>query len=171
MYSHGPLQKKGFYKINVDGAVFKKLGCCGVGAVIRNKYGQLMGAMRKKCDFPLKALEMEAKAIEEGIIFARELSLKKVIMESDAQVVVKSLSKKSMAPSSIIMVIEGAKMSLRGFDSWVVKHICRNKNSAAHIMAQNARFVSDVNVWVEDTPPVIEQQILYGASFMNDSIV
>ena len=52
---------------------------------------------------------MEAKAIEEGIIFARELSLKKVILESDAQVVVQSLSEKSMAPSSIIMVIEGAK--------------------------------------------------------------
>ena len=55
------------------------------------------------------------------------------------------------------MVIEGAKMSLCGFDSWVVNHICKNKNSATHIMAQNARFVSDVNVWVEDTPPVIEQ--------------
>ena len=45
--------------------------------IIRNEYGQLMGAMGKKCDFPLKALEVEAEAIEEGIIFARELSLKK----------------------------------------------------------------------------------------------
>ena len=94
--------------------------------VIRNEYGQLMGAMSKKWDFPLKALEVEAKAIEESIIFARELSLKKVILESDAQVVVKSLIEKSMAPSSIIMVIEGAKLSLRGFDSWVVNQICRN---------------------------------------------
>ena len=68
-----------------------------------------MGAMSKKCDLPLQALEVEAIAIEERIIFARELSLKKVILESDAQVVVKSLSEKSMAPSSIIMVIEGAK--------------------------------------------------------------
>ena len=85
--------------------------------VIRNKYGQLMRAMSKKCVFPLKALDVEAKAIEEGIIFGRELSLKKVILESDAQVVVKSLIEKSMAPSSIIMVIEGAKMSHRGFDS------------------------------------------------------
>ena len=54
-------------------------------------------------------------------------------------------------------MIEGAKMSLCGFDSWVVNHIYKNKNSATHIMAQNARFVSDVNVLVEDTPPVIEQ--------------
>ena len=149
----------------------EELGCCGVGVVIRNEYGQLMGAMSKKCDLPLQALEVEAIAIEEGIIFARELSLNKVILESDAQVVVKSLSEESMAPSSIIMVIEGAKMSLRGFESWVVNHIYRNKNSAAHIMAQDARFVSDVNVWVEDTPPVIEQQILFDVSRLNDSIV
>ena len=139
--------------------------------VIRNEYKQLMGAMSKKCDFPLKALEVEAKAIEEGIIFARELSLKKVILESDAQVVVKFLTEKSLAPSSIIMVIEGAKLRLRGFDSWVVNYVCRNKNSAAHVMAQNARFVSDVNVWVEDTPHVIEQEILYDVSLLNDFIV
>ena len=129
------------------------------------------GSNEQKVCFSPESLDVEAKAIEEGIIFARELSLKKVILESDAQVVVKSLIEKSMAPSSIIMVIEGAKMSLRGFDSWVVNHIYRNKNSATHIMAQNARFVSDVNVLVEDTPPVIEQQILYDVSLLNDSII
>ena len=68
-------------------------------------------------------------------------------------------------------MIEGAKMSLRGFDSWVVNHISRNKKSVAHIMAQNVRFVFDVNVWVEDTPPIIKQQILYDVSLLNDSIV
>ena len=73
-----------------------------------------------------------------------------------------------MAPNSILMVIEGTKMSLRGFDSREVNHICRAKNSAAHLMEKNAKFVSDYNVWVEDTPLAIEKQILYDVSLSND---
>lgn len=35
-------------------------------------------------------------------------------------------------------------------------------------MAKSAKFVSDYIVWVEDTPPAIEKQILYDVSCMND---
>ena len=143
------------------GEVFKEMGSSGVGVVIRNKEGQIMGAMSKRLDLPLKVLETEVEAIEEGIILARDLSLRNISVESDAQVVVKSLNAQGLALSLIHKVIEGTKIKLCGFDSWEVNHICKAKNSATHLMAKHAKFISDCCVWVEDTPPVIANQILY----------
>lgn len=50
-----------WYKINVNGAVFKETRCCGIGVVARNDRRQIMGALSKKLHFPLGALEAEAK--------------------------------------------------------------------------------------------------------------
>ena len=59
---------QGMYKVNIDTTVFKEQGCCGIGVVIRNDQGQLMGAMCKRVDFPLGALEAEAKVTKVGIL-------------------------------------------------------------------------------------------------------
>ena len=122
--------------------------------------------MSKKVELPLKALETEAKAVEEGICLTRDLSLGNICVESDAQVVIKAFSAKSPV-SSIQKVIEGIKMDLNSFDSWEVKHVCRTKNSATYIMAQYAKVVTDCCVWVEDNPPVIQNQLLYDVAHLS----
>nr|XP_023888919.1 uncharacterized protein LOC112000982 [Quercus suber] len=57
------------YKINVDGAVFAAQKLVGIGVIVRDLDGVLIGACRKKLRFPLGAVEVEAKAIDSRLRF------------------------------------------------------------------------------------------------------
>ena len=83
--------KQGWYKVNTDGATFDDIKCCGVGVVIRNERGELMGALSKNFGLPLGGLEAEAMAVEEGVALAWGLGLEDIIIESDALLVTNSL--------------------------------------------------------------------------------
>ena len=79
-----PPPRRGWYKINTDGALFKESGCYGIGLVIRNKEGCMMGAMSKQIKLPLKVLETEALVVQEGIGLAWDLGMKEIEIESDS---------------------------------------------------------------------------------------
>ena len=148
-----------WYKMNVDAAVFAEAGQCGLGVVIRNDRGQLMGALSKMLPYPLGAMEAEAKAVECGIIFAWELGLRQVIVEGDSQVVVHALNRRTNTPLPIQQIILGAQTWLPNFRSWKAIFAQRDCNKAAHLMARHAKDIVDCLIWVEDTPPPIVSQI------------
>ena len=52
---------------------------------------------------------MEARVVEEGIIFARDLGLGEVIVEGDASIVMSTLSKPDHTPSSIQKIMKGVR--------------------------------------------------------------
>ena len=59
------------FKVNTGGAVLGQLdkGRCGIGVVIHNDKGQIMGALSKRIPYPLGAMEIEAKALDCLAIF------------------------------------------------------------------------------------------------------
>ena len=118
-----------------------------------------MGAMSKKLELPLGALEVEAKAFEAGIQLAGDLGLRKIIVEGDAKTVTEALAGRCVPPSSIQMIIEGSWRWSHIVQERQFSHVCRTGNCAAHLMARNAKLVNDSIVWVEDTPPILECQL------------
>ena len=116
--------------------------------VIRNEMGQLMGAMSKKLELPLGALEAKAKAMEEGMLLAWDLGLKEIIIECDSELVVKSLGEQSLLQNSIQKVIKGVREGLKCFKAWRMTHTRKSGNTTAHIMARNAKMLNHCNIWV-----------------------
>ena len=53
----------------------------GVGVVIRDSNGLVVAALSRKINSPLGALEVEAKAFEAGISFARDVGIVKFTIE------------------------------------------------------------------------------------------
>lgn len=81
------LPPSGWYKVNTDGAVFSKQKWAGIGVIARDKQGRVVAAMSKRLQVSLGALEIEAKALEAAVIFAKDIGVQKVIFESDSLVV------------------------------------------------------------------------------------
>ncbi|KAK4560279.1 hypothetical protein RGQ29_009168 [Quercus rubra] len=133
----------GWYVVNIVGAVFKNIGHCGIGVVVRNDKGLIMGALCKNFPYPLGALEVEAK------------------------VVMQALSDPSLAPISVQQLIVGVKSGLASFSSSKVVFTHRECNNAAHLLARHARQILDCTIWVKDTPPMIVSQILSDVSSLS----
>nr|XP_023904447.1 uncharacterized protein LOC112016166 [Quercus suber] len=71
------------YKVNVDGVVFSAQKCTAVGVMIRDSNGQVIATLSRKLNAPMGALEVEAKAFEVGLEFARDVGVHDFVLEGD----------------------------------------------------------------------------------------
>ena len=157
------------YKVNVDGAVFKDRGHCGIGVVVRNDKRQIMGALSELFPYPLSALEIEAKAAEFGTTFAQVLGLREIILEGDSQTVMAAIANHDSGPIQVQNLIAGIKSWESKFRVWQSSFTRRDRNKVAHQMAKYAKHIFDCIIWVEDTPPIIASQILHDVSVLGFS--
>ena len=86
------------YKVNVDGAVFSAQKESGIGVIIRDKASLVVATMSKKVKASLGLLEIEAKAFEVSLQFAKDMGLQEFILEGDSLNVFRALVGLSPSP-------------------------------------------------------------------------
>ena len=82
----------GVFKINVDGATSENEKNSSVGVVIRDANGIVHVACYKYLQGQYSVEEVEALAMECGLILAKEKKLSQIILESDALTAVSSVT-------------------------------------------------------------------------------
>ena len=79
------------YKVNYDGAIFKESGAAGLGVIIQDSIGGVIGALAERISLPSSVATVEALACRRAVLFALELSVFDATFEGDAKLVSKAL--------------------------------------------------------------------------------
>ncbi|CAL5426727.1 unnamed protein product [Camellia sinensis] len=82
--------ERGFFKVNFDGATFKKQQSCGVEVLIRDQHGEPITTLSEQIPTWIEAVCIEAIAAVKALEHAAELGLTNIHLEDDSQTMVKA---------------------------------------------------------------------------------
>ena len=128
----------GWIKFNFDAAV--KLDKVVLAMVCRDNSGSIVAAESQE-ECPGEPLWAESKAALLVASLARREGFDRVVLEGDAQLVIKAILNPSTTPHwSINAIIEDIRLILNSFVCWNASFVFRDSNSVAHSLAQWAYF-------------------------------
>ena len=126
-------------KANFDGAVFQELGEAGLGVVVRDHEGTVIGAFSERIALPPTVEDVEAMAGRRAISFAKELGLPKVIFEGDAARIINSLNSEEECLAPFGHIVEESRYLGASFSAFAFNHVKRIGNRIADKLAKLAR--------------------------------
>ena len=152
--------KHGWVKVNVDGTYIEQTGEAGIGMLARDHTGTVcFSAWRVlfHCSGPVEA---EARACVEGLRLASQWVHLPVLLESDCSRVVKAFKSTMEDRSEIAFQIREGKELVHLLQEVQFVQVNRERNSAAHVLAQLARRNVHSAVWLRQVPSCIAQLVV-----------
>nr|XP_023901141.1 uncharacterized protein LOC112012994 [Quercus suber] len=152
------------YKVNYDGAIFKKIGVAVLGLVIRDSEGSVVGALAERIPLPPSVATVEALACTRAVLFAKELSVFEATLEGDFEIVTKALQVGGSNHPEFGLVINDSFRLASGFRFCKFAHVKRLGNLVAHFLARKSKFGNELQVWMESIPddiaPIVVRDVL-----------
>ncbi|XP_041011337.1 uncharacterized protein LOC121255120 [Juglans microcarpa x Juglans regia] len=149
----------GKYKVNWDAALNESLGVLGIGAIIRDSQGMVLGTIRARRNIRVSPFTAEAYAMLMAILFCKDTGVTNIVLEGDSLQVVKQMQKSVKDWSHGGLIIEDVKAIMKSFPGWSIGHIRRDANMAAHLLAKDALNSVEDSFSLENFPSCIEHII------------
>ena len=140
------------FKTNYDGAVFQETNETGIGVVIRNDEGEVLGALSEKIALPGSVVTVEMLAARRAVHFALEIGISHSVFEVDSEIIDKALSTDVTPFSSFGHIVEDTKSIASSLVNFSFSHTRRQGNFVAHALARRARLSCRLLVWMESLP-------------------
>ena len=91
-------------------------------------------------------IEVEAKAVEMGLQFAKDMSIQDFMLESDSLSLVNALRDSSLPSSSVVALVYSFISVAHSFHSVDFAYVGRKGNSPVHLLARHALGIADFSI-------------------------
>lgn len=152
--------KNPLFKVNYDGALFRDTSTAGLGAVIRDHEGHLIGALSERIYLPPSVDDVEALICRRAVTFAAEIGLREVVVEGDSEVIWKHLTSDRLCMAGFGHMIGDIRAASSNSSVCLYSHVRRKGNRVADELAKKARHLMTPVIWLEDIPCDISPFVL-----------
>jgi len=152
----------GYIKVNWDASLNVRKGVIGLGCVIRNSDGVIVGAKCYACKAEATPLLAECMAAYSALIFCKNMGFSSIICEGDSIQVVKAICDPNSSFVKIGHFVDAIRKEASDLISCSWFHCCREANIVAHQLAREASSKCLSHCWFEEMPLFISN-----ASFRN----
>ncbi|KAK7818417.1 putative ribonuclease h protein [Quercus suber] len=148
------------YKVNFDAALFNHIDAAGLGIIIRDVNGAVIGALSMRIPLPHSVAIAEALACRRAVQFAAKIGLHEVTIEGDAAVVINAINAGDTEHSSYGHIVGDILAQAAFFSFFEFRYVNRSCNRVADSLAKRAKLSPDLQVWLEDCPQDVATLVL-----------
>jgi ribonuclease HI len=109
----------------------------GVGVMVRDTKG-VLATMYTTVPFIIDPTIAEAISAWKAIVFCKNLGLQYIFLEGDTMKIVNNFRQENSCWNQYDQLIEDTRIMLNSLQSWVVGHVGREANEAAHCFTKFA---------------------------------
>ncbi|KAL5567823.1 hypothetical protein UlMin_024398 [Ulmus minor] len=137
----------GIVKINTDAAWCKRTKKFGLGVVIRDHFGSILGSAATPVSSSVSVDVAEGWALERGAWLAKYLGFPAIELESDCLGVVMALQQQIHFISEFSFVSDSIYDHCNTFQQFSFSYTPRTSNQVAHNLAKLALSLADEQIW------------------------